>query len=198
CRGEKIMETYSKRGYFDKNPDLVIHARKRRSDARVGLWLSLRNGMKELMKKERNGDTSLCEERKAIEVKIVRSLGKASKEMIDTSIRIETKDEILDVIKHPATKDRQELTVLVPVTKDSKGNYKLPKKIRVNSGFLTASILKPNMGSFMFEINGFENGEYVLYAKRDGTPIGVNRYLMRFKGVNKVSEELLVPLDCVK
>ncbi len=171
CRGQKFIDLWKTKGWPELNSSLRTFAREKKTDARVGLRKAL-DHFKDTLKNSdyMERETKLtCEKKKFFKVKATRlsQTGNALSPILlfqkgrlaNVNTELETTAEELELLLEPGI---------------TKSDYKLI----LNTGYTSSLPKDYEIGELQFE----KEGLWKLFAKKDGTPIGIGTRIYQFIG----------------
>ncbi|EQC46905.1 hypothetical protein [Bacteriovorax sp. Seq25_V] len=190
CNAKSLLQTFKENGDYNSNPNLITHSFDKKIDARKGLRQSIKNSAKSLgiYKKNRKKDgfiystpsilslfseNRMCEQETSVyEVKITRT-----SDVDVESVAVKVNSKVLAILPAMSANDIQDVKVFIP---SSIVSTKHDLKITIDSNkYYSATRL--DLGQFDFQAVNFI-GNWKLFAKKDGTPIGITKNLYQYKG----------------
>lgn len=172
CRGQKFIDLWKTKGWPENNNSLVTYSREKKTDARVGL----RKAMKKLKKVIKENPNFLveenkitCVEKELVKVSVRRS-SRTNKPL--SSALLMQKNKVVAVL--PAAEGIEQVREVFLNEAVKKSDLKLV----LDSGYTSLVPDSYEMGEL--EINA--QAEWKLFAKRDGSPIGIGTNIYQFKG----------------
>jgi hypothetical protein len=207
CNAKNLLQEYRDEGHYSNNKDLLIHSFDKKVDARIGLRKSIRKSAKQIGKLKKRllatprvigyasvfdefNDSKACmSTQKGFKINVTRELKEDS-----PVVAIKAQDKILHVFPQGKAGDIQnaEVYIQAPLAEISRNTF----KITVDTN-LFSNMTKLYLGNFDF--NADWNGDWKIFAKRNGIPLGVSKNLYRYKGQTPTSEDLseFRPYECL-
>ncbi len=208
CNAKNLIQKYRDEGNYADNKDLEVHSYDKKVDARIGLRKSIRLSAKHIGKLKKRllatpqviGFKTVFEEfenNKSCNIKKSGFKVEITRELKEDSpvVAVKSNDKILHVFAQGKAGDIQKAEVFFqPSSKEiTKNTFKL--SVDTN---LYSSLTKLYLGDFSFDSSW--NGNWKLFAKRDGTPLGVTKNLFRYKAQlpSNIDKEEFSPYECLK
>lgn len=206
CNARSLMNGYIEEGYYKNSTNLKIYSFDKKVDARSGLRKAIRKSAPQLgeLKRRRPSHRSRtspfyarvqstqeildsfesdrsCEKlHKGYPVVVTRTLEEDS-----PAVAVKIQEEILHLFPAGISGDVQEAIIYL---KDQESITRNDLKMTVDTNKFTPSN-KLYLGHFEFSMEW--NGDWKIFAKKDGTPLGVSKNLYRYRG-EYPSEEYIV------
>jgi len=208
CNAANLLKEYREQGHYNSNKDLYIHSFDKKVDARIGLRKSIRKSAKKIGKlkkrllatprvigfssvfNEFNSNRACLETQKGFKVAVTREL---TEDAPAAAVKINNK--ILHVFASAQAGDIQNAEIYVQPNLDNINRNSFKVTIDTN---LFSGMKKLYLGDFDFSSSW--NGKWKIFAKRDGTPLGVTKNLYRFIGKTPELEaqESFRPYECIE
>ena len=180
CRGQKFIDLWKTKGWPELNNSLKTFSREKRTDARVGLKKALKD-FKETLEDSNYLSTPTkltCTKEKFYKVRLQR---KSTTGFPLAPLLLFQKDKLISVLPETNQTHTETEIYLSPKTKKS------DLKIVLDTGYTSSLPKNYEIGELHFETEGL----WKLFAKRDGTAIGVGTHIYNFKGkINDIENQL--------
>lgn len=208
CNAKELLEEYRSEGYYSNNKDLLIHSFDKKVDARIGLRKSIRKSAKQLGKLKKRllasprviGFQDILTDFETNPACLVKQSGfkiSVRRELKEEApaVAIKIDDQILHVFAQAKAGEVQEAEIFVQpkLNEMSRNSF----KVTVDTN-LFVGMEKLYLGDFEFSSDW--NGKWKLFAKRDGTPLGVTKNLYRYTGQTPMIHQLeeFQPYECLE